>query len=312
MEVLDGSRRRLDRSAQTDDLDALVALAALHPEAEGFEDWLRLSLRHPGSGGGVVLSTIHRVKGREWPHVVLHEVTDGLFPHRLAADVEEERRVFHVGLTRCSVSVHIVAGDPPSEFVDELTGEASRDPRRSGGPREEAWTLGRPGARQLDGEPGRALEGYGKEPLGGDGRRGGERRGIDSRWGGERQGSDSRSGDGRRGGERRRTAARQRAGASGPTGRARDRGAERIDEIPQEAVERVRRALRSWRSAQAARESKPAFVFLHDRTVEALAERAPTTMVALSRVPGIGPAKLEAYGDELLALIAEAVAGSQG
>lgn len=74
----------------------------------------------------------------------------------------------------------------------------------------------------------------------------------------------------------------------------------------------MRRALRSWRSAQAARERKPAFVFLHDRTVEALAERAPATMVALSRIPGIGSAKLDAYGDELLALIAEAVAGAEG
>ena len=35
MELLEGSRRRLDRSAQTDDLDALVALAALHPGAGG-------------------------------------------------------------------------------------------------------------------------------------------------------------------------------------------------------------------------------------------------------------------------------------
>ncbi len=35
MELLESSRRRLDRSAQTDDLDALVALAALHPEPRG-------------------------------------------------------------------------------------------------------------------------------------------------------------------------------------------------------------------------------------------------------------------------------------
>ncbi len=307
MELLDGSRRRLDRSAQTDDLDALVALAALHPEAEGFEDWLRVSLRRPGSGGGVVLSTIHRVKGREWPHVVLHEVTDGLFPHRLAGDVEEERRVFHVGLTRCSVSVHIVAGGPPSVFIEELTGEASRDPRRSGGRREQGWAPGRPGARQPDGERGRGLEGYGKERQGNDGRRGVERLGNDGRRGGERPGND-----GRRSGEPRRTAARQLDGAPGPHGRGRDREAERIEKIPPEVVEKVRRALRSWRSAQAARERKPAFVFLHDRTVEALAERAPATMVALSRIPGIGPAKLDAYGDELLALIAEAVAGAEG
>ena len=121
MELLEGSRRRLDRSAQTDDLDALVALAALHPAPDGFQDWLQGSLRHAGSVDGVVLSTIHRVKGREWPHVVLHEVSAGLLPHRLATDVEEERRVFHVALTRCSSSVQVVAGDAPSPFVAELS-----------------------------------------------------------------------------------------------------------------------------------------------------------------------------------------------
>ena len=100
MELLEGSRRRLDRSAQTDDLDALVALAAAAPRPGRFRG-LAPAARSadPGSLDGVVLSTIHRVKGREWPHVVLHEASAGLLPHRLAVDVEEERRVFHVGLT---------------------------------------------------------------------------------------------------------------------------------------------------------------------------------------------------------------------
>ena len=236
MELLDSSRRRLDRSAQTDDLDALVALAALHPASEGFEEWLRESLRHPGSAGGVVLSTVHRVKGREWPHVVLHEVTDGLFPHRLAEDVEEERRVFHVGLTRCSVSVHLVTGDPPSPFVDELRGRSVPAARRPEGDRRRAAST----ASQRPGQPRR-----GTQP-------------------------------------------------------------------PPEVVERVRRSLRAWRSERAAREKKPAYVFLHDRTLEALAQAAPASMTALARVQGIGPAKLEAYGDELLALISEAVTGPPG
>jgi len=97
MLLLEGSRRRLDRSAQTDDLDALVALAGLHPDPGGFESWLAQSLSDPGTPDGVVLSTVHRVKGQEWPFVVLHDVSEGLLPHRLASDVEEERRVFHVG-----------------------------------------------------------------------------------------------------------------------------------------------------------------------------------------------------------------------
>src|SRR5258708_17255782 len=114
MQLLEGARRRLDRSAQTDDLDALVALAALHPDPDGFETWLRDSRRPPGDAGGVVLATIHAVKGREWPHVVVYGVSAGLLPHRMATDVEEERRVFHVGITRCSSSLTIVQGQPPS------------------------------------------------------------------------------------------------------------------------------------------------------------------------------------------------------
>jgi superfamily II DNA helicase RecQ len=73
-----------------------------------------------------------------------------------------------------------------------------------------------------------------------------------------------------------------------------------------QVVERTRQALRAWRSKRAAAENKPAFVFLHDRTLEALASCVPSSMTALAKVNGIGPAKLESYGDELLALIAAA------
>ncbi|MCL4422795.1 MAG: ATP-binding domain-containing protein, partial [Actinobacteria bacterium] len=139
MEQLENSRRRLDRSAQTDDLNALMALAQLHPAPEGFEEWLTESLGHPGSPGGVALSTIHKVKGREWPHVVLHEVTAGLVPHRLAIDIEEERRVFHVGLTRGRSSVHVVAGNPPSPFLAELTEEWSPSSSQVEEPGQRLW-----------------------------------------------------------------------------------------------------------------------------------------------------------------------------
>jgi superfamily II DNA helicase RecQ len=43
--------------------------------------------------------------------------------------------------------------------------------------------------------------------------------------------------------------------------------------------------------------------------LEALASEAPSTMAALAKVSGIGPGKLESYGDELLALIAAARRG---
>ncbi len=61
-------------------------------------------------------------------------------------------------------------------------------------------------------------------------------------------------------------------------------------------------ALRAWRRREAARLSVPAYVVLHDRTLAALAVARPSTLGALSEIPGIGPAKLEAYGKDLLAL----------
>jgi ATP-dependent DNA helicase RecQ len=62
-------------------------------------------------------------------------------------------------------------------------------------------------------------------------------------------------------------------------------------------------ALREWRRREAARRSVPAYVVLHDRTLASLAAARPSTLDALSAIPGIGPAKLEAYGQDLLALL---------
>jgi ATP-dependent DNA helicase RecQ len=64
--------------------------------------------------------------------------------------------------------------------------------------------------------------------------------------------------------------------------------------------------LRHWRREESARRGVPAFVVLHDRTLEALAAGRPASLRALSAIPGIGPAKLEAYGSALLSLLAPA------
>ena len=121
---LDASRRSVDRSAHGDDLRALISVAHLHPDPTDFRRWLfdRLAdgFEGEGSGRGVHLATVHRVKGREWPHVIVYEASKGLMPHRLAGDLEEERRVFHVAITRCSESVTLICGDPPTDFRHEL------------------------------------------------------------------------------------------------------------------------------------------------------------------------------------------------
>jgi ATP-dependent DNA helicase RecQ len=63
-------------------------------------------------------------------------------------------------------------------------------------------------------------------------------------------------------------------------------------------------ALREWRRQEAARRAVPAYVVLHDSTLAALASARPSTLDALAGIRGIGPAKLEAYGRELIALFA--------
>jgi ATP-dependent DNA helicase UvrD/PcrA len=124
---LDASRRAVDRSSHSDDLSALLAISNLHPDPGGFVDWLTHQLADlPHVPGGVRLSTVHRVKGLEWPHVVVYDATAGLFPHRLAESTDEERRVFHVAITRCSAGVHLISGRPPSRFITEL--DRARDP----------------------------------------------------------------------------------------------------------------------------------------------------------------------------------------
>jgi DNA helicase-2/ATP-dependent DNA helicase PcrA len=120
---LDANRRGTNRAAQGDDLTAVTHLAALHDDPTSFERWMRGHLAVKRSADGVLLSTVHRVKGQEWPHVVVHLAAADQYPHRLAEDVEEERRLFHVAITRASSHASIVTGADPSPFVAELTTE---------------------------------------------------------------------------------------------------------------------------------------------------------------------------------------------
>jgi ATP-dependent DNA helicase RecQ len=61
--------------------------------------------------------------------------------------------------------------------------------------------------------------------------------------------------------------------------------------------------LKLWRRREAAERAIPPYVVFHDRTLAAIAALRPRSLDALAEVPGIGPAKLAAYGKSLLALI---------
>ena len=71
----------------------------------------------------------------------------------------------------------------------------------------------------------------------------------------------------------------------------------------QQPATRVVETLRAWRLAEARRRGIAPFVILHDRTLTAIATALPDSAETLADVPGIGPAKLAAYGESILTLI---------
>ena len=65
-------------------------------------------------------------------------------------------------------------------------------------------------------------------------------------------------------------------------------------------------ALKEWRLKRSKRDEVPAYVVFHNSTLAEIAARRPRSITELASVPGIGPAKLERYGAELLEALAAA------
>jgi ATP-dependent DNA helicase RecQ len=63
-------------------------------------------------------------------------------------------------------------------------------------------------------------------------------------------------------------------------------------------------ALRAWRADVARERGLPAFVVFHDSTLAEMAQRAPADLAALGAIGGVGAKKLEAYGAEILRVLA--------
>jgi ATP-dependent DNA helicase RecQ len=62
--------------------------------------------------------------------------------------------------------------------------------------------------------------------------------------------------------------------------------------------------LKRWRLEQARQQGVPPYVVFHDRTLMEIASRRPAGLEELATVSGVGRAKLERYGSDLLALLA--------
>jgi len=291
---LDASATALDKwshgaiAAHGDDLDALGELADLEADASRFPSWLSEQLSMPGDPDGITLASIHAVKGREWPHVVVHHATAGLLPHRLAEDLEEERRVFHVALTRCRTSTSIVPGSRPSPFLLELAqpGQPPVPGMVSDLAQASALLVNAAGTRK---PPPRRQAAVGAEILVGE---------VGS-WFSYR-GHDCEIvelvSDG----------VRALLGGGPAITTLRFGVSVYIGGIPAVLVHprygQAWETLRTWRAERARAAGKPAFVVFDDKTLRLLAARLPTDEAGLLEISGIGPVKLESYGDELIAI----------
>jgi DNA helicase-2/ATP-dependent DNA helicase PcrA len=263
-----------------------MQVADLHPDAGSFEAWLRRTFHRERTGAGVTLSTIHRVKGREWDRVVVFGATGGLMPHRLSTDVEEERRILHVGITRGRQRV-VVLGDRgrPSPFLAELDGSAPRG-------HVPAAAIDAPAPAAARAAPVRTsvpvTVGLHVRVLGGYE---GAVSAIDE--GGVRLRLDDGGSFFVRFGERVTV----------------DGSLVTLAPPPSPLAEAAGVALRAWRLERSRADGVPAYVVLSDKHLDGIADRQPATLTELRACPGIGPAKLESYGDEILEVLA-AVAAS--
>ena len=95
--------------------------------------------KQPG-GNRVLLMNIHKSKGLEWPHVFIAGCNDGLLPHRMAEELEEERRLLYVAATRARDSLTVsyvkstsgpqgVGRARPSRFLPATVSDAADVPQ---------------------------------------------------------------------------------------------------------------------------------------------------------------------------------------
>lgn len=133
----DGSITAADR---LENVQELISVAKEYEEVglEGFLEEVALISdvdRYDQSSDAVTLMTLHAAKGLEFPVVFIVGLEEGIFPHAQSLidpeQLEEERRLMYVGMTRAMEELHLVHAaarllygrtmhNPPARFIAEL------------------------------------------------------------------------------------------------------------------------------------------------------------------------------------------------
>jgi DNA helicase II / ATP-dependent DNA helicase PcrA len=163
----------VESAGRLENLAELVGQAREYPDVAAFLEDVSLVAdadQVPEEGGQVVLMTLHTAKGLEYPVVFLVGMEDGVFPHLRSlgepAELEEERRLAYVGITRARERLYVTSAEsrmlfgatqynPPSRFLKEIPSELVHEAegsRRRSGRTSGAWTAGRSYAGSYRGE----------------------------------------------------------------------------------------------------------------------------------------------------------------
>ena len=212
----------------------------------------RAAEQHAPVAEGVTLTTVHAAKGLEWDAVFLVGLVEGTFPivyAKTPTEVEEERRLLYVGITRARKELSLswaYARNPGgrgnrsrSRFLDAIVATDDSDPRTA---RAEAKAKKARKARHCR-ECGTPLS----------------------------------------------------TGAEKKVGRCAD--------CPASYDEELFERLREWRRQRASDDAVPSYVVFSDSTLQLLAEHRPDSPAGLRKISGVGPKKIESYGEEVLEIL---------
>jgi DNA helicase-2/ATP-dependent DNA helicase PcrA len=134
-------QRSIEAEGRIENLQELIGGAAQFEEVDEFLEQVGLLTDTDdieGDNSEVVLMTLHGAKGLEFPVVVMLGMEDGVFPHMRSMtdpdEMEEERRLAYVGITRARERLYVTHAwarmlfgqtqyNPPSRFLDEIPAE---------------------------------------------------------------------------------------------------------------------------------------------------------------------------------------------